>query len=108
MVEAADARAGDVDEEAVEDPAAALVGVEALLHEVPQELYYVGIEGKVKETFPVYERRGAAGIVANTRAGSTLLVVACDSSPRCRAQSPRPSCHLGGPGRSPAPARAFA
>lgn len=60
--------------------------------EVPQEIYYVGIEGKVKETFPVYERRGATTVVANTRAGSTMLVVACDPSPHCTGDT-NDACH---------------
>lgn len=60
--------------------------------EVPQEIYYVGVEGKVKETFPVYERRNTPAVVANTRAGSTMLVVACDPSPRCPGDT-NDACH---------------
>jgi hypothetical protein len=48
---------------------------------VPQELYYVGIEGKVDKGFPIYEKRTGSDVVANVRPGSKVLIIACDPSP---------------------------
>lgn len=44
---------------------------------VPQEFYYVGIEGKVKESFPIYQNRSYKEIVANLAKDSKILILAC-------------------------------
>jgi hypothetical protein len=51
------------------------------LTHVPQELYYVGIEANVRQTFPIYRTRSGSDIVANLKENSTCLVLVCDISP---------------------------
>jgi len=53
------------------------------LNHVPQELYNVGIEATVKESFPIYKSRHESDVVANTLVNSKILIVACDPSPKC-------------------------
>ncbi|MBN1572415.1 MAG: hypothetical protein JW984_04380 [Deltaproteobacteria bacterium] len=53
------------------------------LNHVSQELYYVGIEATVKESFPVYKTRGEKNVVAETLPTSKILIIACDPSPKC-------------------------
>lgn len=47
---------------------------------VPQELYYVGIEAKVKESFPIYKTRQSSEIVANLKPKSKILILVCAPS----------------------------
>jgi len=54
------------------------------LHRVPQELYHVGAEATVRESFPIYHSRNHSGIVARVRPGSRVLLLACDPSPECK------------------------
>ncbi len=49
---------------------------------VPQELYYVGIEARIKETFPIYKSREGSDIVANLKPGSKIFILVCDPSPQ--------------------------
>lgn len=48
---------------------------------VPQELYYVGIEAAVKESFPIYKTRTGSEIVANLKPDSKIFILVCDPSP---------------------------
>ena len=47
---------------------------------VPQEFYYVGVEAKVKESFPIYRKREGSEIVANLKPDSKILIILCDVS----------------------------
>ncbi|MFA5859572.1 MAG: hypothetical protein WC955_10985 [Elusimicrobiota bacterium] len=47
---------------------------------VPQELYYVGVAGKVKESFMLYKSRMERIIVATPRVGSEVILLTCDVS----------------------------
>ena len=51
------------------------------LTHVPQELYYVGVEANVRQTFPIYRTRTGSDIVANLKENSTCLLLVCDMSP---------------------------
>jgi len=53
------------------------------LRHVPQDLYYVGVEGHAIKSFPVYRSRSGSEVIANTLPDSTFLVLACDTSPTC-------------------------
>lgn len=53
-------------------------------HRVPQELYHVGAEATVRESFPILERRERSQIVARVRPGSKVLILVCDPSPECK------------------------
>ncbi len=54
------------------------------LHRVPQELYHVGVEATVRESFPIFHSRKHSDIVARVRPGSKVLLLACDPSPECK------------------------
>jgi len=49
---------------------------------IPQEFYYVGVEAKVKESFPIYRKRESSEIVANLKPDSKILIILCDASPK--------------------------
>ena len=51
------------------------------LDHVPQDLYYVGVEANVRETFPIYRTKSKSDIVANLKVNSTCLILVCDTSP---------------------------
>jgi len=53
------------------------------LRHIPQDLYYVGVEGHAIKSFPVYRTRSGSEVIANTRPDSVFLVLACDTSPTC-------------------------
>jgi hypothetical protein len=54
------------------------------LHRVPQELYHVGVEATVRESFPIFHSRKHSDIVSRVRPGSKVLLLACDPSPECK------------------------
>jgi hypothetical protein len=55
------------------------------LRQVPQELYWVGeVKPAKKKSFPIYTRRDGDDVQAYVRAGSNVLVAACD----CRGDEP--------------------
>ena len=54
------------------------------LRRVTQELYHVGAEATVRESFPIYHSRNHSGIVARVQPGSKVLLLACDPSPECK------------------------
>lgn len=43
---------------------------------IPQEFYYVGVEGIVKEQFPIYRTREGNDIIANLKKESSILILA--------------------------------
>ena len=45
---------------------------------LPQEFYWVGVEGPARKGFPIYSTRDADRVQANVRPGSKVLVVLCD------------------------------
>lgn len=48
------------------------------LKKVPQEFYYVGVVGKVKESFPIYFSRQSNAVVANLQPGSEATILLSD------------------------------
>lgn len=50
------------------------------LKAVPQQFYFVGVEAKVKKSFPIFRTRTSKEVVANLMEGSTVLFVASDLS----------------------------
>jgi hypothetical protein len=54
------------------------------LRRVPQEVYHVGAEATVRESFPMYHSREHSDIVARVRPGSKVLILVCDPSPECK------------------------
>ncbi|MFQ6031631.1 MAG: hypothetical protein ACE5K2_01810, partial [Candidatus Zixiibacteriota bacterium] len=48
---------------------------------IPQDLYYVGIETAVRQSFPICRTREDSTIVANLEPGSKVIVLLCDPSP---------------------------
>lgn len=58
-----------------------------ILQLVPQELYYVGIEAKVRGSFPIYKTRGDSTIVANLKPPSKVLILLCDPSPTSKGET---------------------
>lgn len=49
---------------------------------VPQEFYGVNVEGTVKKSFPIYQKRDGKTVIANTRMGSKFKVLLWDPSSR--------------------------
>ena len=47
---------------------------------VPQELYYVGMEARVKVMFPIYKTKSGSKIVANLKSKSTVLILAYNTN----------------------------
>ncbi len=45
---------------------------------VPQEFYYVGIQGTVATSFPIYYQRNSKNVVANLLPGSKIDILVCD------------------------------
>jgi len=50
------------------------------LKRLPQEFYWVGVEGPARKGFPIYSTRDSDRVQANVRPGSKVLVVLCDCS----------------------------
>jgi len=50
------------------------------LKAVPQQFYFVGVEAKVKKSFPIFRTRTSKEVVANLMEGSTVLFVVSDLS----------------------------
>ncbi len=48
------------------------------LRPVPQEFQWVGVEGTVQESFPIYSTHALDRVQARVRTGSKVLVVLCD------------------------------
>jgi hypothetical protein len=48
------------------------------LKKVPQEFYYVGVVGQVKNSFPIYFSRQSKAVVANLQPGSQVSIVLAD------------------------------
>ena len=53
------------------------------LRHIPQDLYYVGVDGHAIKSFPVYRSRSGNEVVANTLPNSDFHILACDTSPKC-------------------------
>jgi len=47
---------------------------------VPQEFYYVGVEGVVKESFPIYAKRGSKVVVDVVKPREKILILLSDCS----------------------------
>jgi len=60
-----------------------LDGSTRTLRHIPQDLYYVGVQGHAIRSFPVYRTRSGNEVIANTMPGSDFLILACDTSPSC-------------------------
>ncbi len=48
------------------------------LKPIPQQFYWVGVEGRARKQFPIYSTPKANRVQAHVRSGSTVLVVLCD------------------------------
>ena len=55
------------------------------LAELVPELYAVGVDIDVKTTFPLYATRAKKLVLARTKAGSKVTLVAHDPAPKCKA-----------------------
>lgn len=50
------------------------------LKQIPQELYYVGVQVKAIESFPIYKTREGKDIIADLQQGSECIILLCDGS----------------------------